>query len=359
MQFETKGRKNVFLSVKNSAIVNLAELSKICKSKFQNLEKEEKNNYYNKLNLIENLISMLTYEEKDFFFDKVLTQNVNERFEKELESIISVVGDLKFKDVLLSNISILVDTHTASTALIHKTKEQIKPFYIETKSIYFNYVLSGKQGSFENAFVKLKPKKVKFKVWKKGEIKPDLLNEDSLIGKDKFITEAYSFGNEYVYLEATENEITLSLKYMDDKSKDIKRVLNIEELKNFINNTTVSNQVPAVVETPANKVVRETVKGASEPTKAVNHPTLPVEPEAPETAPEADLAGVDETAEVIDDEEQDMLSSYIEETEEDNNQEEDMSQVAKMNQQQKDKICDKQTLKDIVETLKSKDAFDK
>lgn len=323
MKFESKGKQNIFLSVKSSAIAQLADFSKLAKSKFQNLDKEEKNNNYNKLNYLENLISMLTYEQRDFFFDTQLTSSIMERVEKEISDICKVASDIKNADVILANINLLITAHSASSRLIYQSKDFIKPVYLDTKSIYFNYVLSAKQGSFENNFVKIKPKKVKYKIWKKGEAKPEVLNEDALIGKDKFITEIYSFGSDYVYLEATETEIVLALKNMDDKSKDIKKVLSIEELKNFINNSSV-NQMPAIypapVEAIASKPAEQPETKPVVPSKPEISPTLPVAPEAPETAPEADSAGVDEAEEVIDDEEQDMLSSYIDETEDEDNQ---------------------------------------
>lgn len=314
----------VFVSMIDSLNTKFNDFSKACKPKFISLEKDDKTKAFNRLNYIANLVDMLSYKEANFYFSPKIKESILNTVKKEIEELSKISG-AEDKDNFMSIIAgNIMNGHNDSSKNKTIEKSVLEKFHNFTVLTYKEYVLKSQQNAFKDYFVSFSPKRIKHKIWKKGESKPDLLNEDNTeISTDKFITEIYSNGRDYISLEVNDKGLFVLIKNMDDKSKDLKKLISVAELKEFINLTTVEEPTPVVVKEAPKQAVAKPSATLPVATASVSHPTPPPKAEAPAKAPEPVVEDeeevVDEQYEVIDDDEQDMLDGFIEN--EENNKE--------------------------------------
>lgn len=326
-----KNETNMYKAMCALLSMNYIEFSKISKQKFIPLEKDAKNIAFDKLNTISNLVDMLCYEDIDYYFSEQLKNEISNKFTAITNEIFNITKeDTKIED-MLHNITMITQAHNLSSKDKMKTKENLKPLFIETKNIYTKYVLNGKQNSFRDNFYSITPRKINFKQWNKSETKPDLIFSSD-ISTEKFITEIYTNNKDYISIEANEKGIVLLLKNMEDKTKDIKKTISFQDLRKLIE----GDEVEAVIEAP----VKPTIKETKVATPTLSTPIKPAPVSVVEVVEEAQDEAVEEQTNQPEDETM-----------------KEKKDVSTMTAEEKEKICDKETLKTIVQTLKDKDCI--
>lgn len=320
----TKEKKIIFLTVRETLKSKTLELTKKSTHKIMNLETELKNEAFNKVNFLLNTVEMFSYDKEDLFVNGSFRETIENTFKDNVNFFIKLSEAKEDVDIYTVNFSSLINTHNNSSRLKYDSQEGLKKVFLSTRETYKDLVESSQKDAFKDHYITYSPKKIKFKIWKEKEPRPEQVNTDEGIFNNKFITEVYSNSKKYISIEANKDGLFLISKNMDDKSKDIKVSITlslIEKLEKLLNEEPTETQIKTI--TPAAvKPAAQAKPVAPQPTpkpvqKAVEKP---VDQPSTKDTPTPPVAVVDEVEEIVDDVEAVEEINYEEATDDEQDQ---------------------------------------
>lgn len=249
IQFRSKENKIVFLTVRETLRSKVQELTKKSIHKIMNLEAEEKNKAFNKINYLLNSVEMFSYEVEDLFSTVQFKDAIEKTFKDNINFFIALSEVKEDVDIYTINFNILITTHNNSAKYKFNNKEDLKKVFFKTKNTYKDLVECAKKDAFKDHYITYTPKKIKYKIWKDKEPRPEQLNTDEYLNNGKYITEIYSNSKNYISVEANKDGLFLISKNMEDKTKDIKIPITlslIEKIEKLLNEEVIETQPQAI-----------------------------------------------------------------------------------------------------------------
>lgn len=311
----TKEKEIIFLTVRETLKSKTIELTKKSIHKIMSLEPDQKNDAFNRVNFLLNTVEMLSYDKVDLFFHGKFQDAVVKDFKENIEFFLKLSELNDYLEIYTVNFTSLLGTHNKSSHSKYKDQNDLKQIFTNTKRTYKELVSSSQKDAFKDFYITYTPKKIKFKIWKDKEPKPEQVNTDESVFNNKFITEAYSNTKRYISVEANKDGLFLISKNMEDKTKDIKVPITlslIEKLEALLNGE--------VIETQEKTITPDAPKQSAPVKQPVAQPRQRPVDKAPTPAPAPVVKPVIEPEQVQDtedyeeatDEEQDMLDQMDE-----------------------------------------------